>query len=133
MNLFVYHTSPHVPERRTHRVGSDDPGPIQIDRGFDAILNFSFRDNQQRPYPVSDGMNPQARIYNHEDVEIWVGTLVPNPLVSWAAQLTMSKAETETFEAGLYTMKIDYMDENGRKLVAQSRNRSQSKFMLKLV
>lgn len=136
MTVYAFHT-PHIAspvnDRRagTYRIGSDNPDPIQVTRGWDAVLYFAFRNHTQRPY-LTTGRTVTARIYNTENVEVWNGTLVSDPLVDGAASLVMNSATTNTFEAGLYSLAIEYNDDRGRTLLAQT-TRSKPRFVLEVL
>lgn len=136
MTIFVYHTpavaSP-INDRRggTYRVGSDNPDPIQITKGWDSVLHFAFRDYRQRAF-LTVGRTITARIYNTENVEMWNGTLVSDPLVDAAANLVISSEVSDTFPAGLYGLMIEVTDEFGRTMLAQT-TRSLPRFVLEVL
>lgn len=136
MTVFVYNTptvaSP-INDRRggTIRVGSDNPDPIHITRGWDAVLYFAFRNHTQRPYDLT-GRTVTGRIFNSTNVEMWNGELTADPLTKGAGNLVMNSAATETFEAGLYSLAIEYVDDYGRILLAQT-TRSRPRFVLEVL
>jgi hypothetical protein len=136
MTIYVFHTpyvaSP-VNDRRagTYRVASDSPNPIQISKGWDAVLYFAFRNHTHRPY-LTIGRTITARIYNTENVEIWNGELVPDPLVDGAATLVINKAATTSFPAGLHSIAIEYTDDMNNTLLAQT-TRSLPRFVLEVI
>lgn len=135
MTVFVYNT-PHVAspvnDRRggTYRVGSDNPDPIQITKGWDAILYFAFRYHTQSVYNVT-GQTVTGRLYNTENVEIWNGSFIANPLVDGAAELKITSAATQSFSAGLYSLVIEY-DDRGRTYLAQT-TRSNPRFVIEVL
>jgi len=136
MTVYAYHTpvvaSP-VDDRRagTYRVGSDNPDPIQISRGWDSVLYFAFRNYQQRPF-LTLGRTITARIYNRDNVEIWNGGLTADPLVAGAASLVMTSSATSAIEAGFYSLVIEYEDDRGRTLQAQT-TRSLPRFVIEVL
>lgn len=137
MTVFAYYTpfvaSP-VNDRRagTYRVGSDSPRPIQIYKGWDAVLNFAFRDHTQRPY-LTNGRTITARMFNGENVEIYSATLVSNILTDGAASLVLSSQVTNTLVPDLYSMVLEIEDEFGRKMLAQSSSRSLPRFVVEVI
>jgi len=136
MTVYAYHTpyiaSP-VNDRRagTYRVNSDNPDPIQISKGWDAILYFAFRKHTHRPY-FTIGRTITARIFNTENTEVWSGPMVADPIVDGAATLVMNSVATGAFEAGLYSLSIEYTDDRGRTLLAQT-TRSLPRFVLEVL
>lgn len=136
MTIYAYHTpqvaSP-VNDRRagTYRVGSDNPDPIQITKGWDAVLYFAFRNYDRRPF-FTVGRTITARIYDQENVEIWNGSFVADPLVDGAANVVLNSSATSAFEAGLYSLVIEYVDDRGRTLLAQT-TRSLPRFVLEVL
>lgn len=130
MTVYAYYTpfvSAPINERRagTYRVGWNNPDPIVIHKGWDSVLNFAFRNHTQRVYQTL-GREFTARIYNNEKTEIWNGRLVADPVAEGAANLVISSQVTNTFQAGLYSMIIEVVDDFGRTEVAntaQSRHR----------
>ena len=136
MTVFAYHTptvaSP-INDRRggTTRVGSDDPEPIRITKGWDEILHFAFRGHNQRPYFV-EGRTVTARIFNTENTEIWSGPFVPDPLITGAAYLVVNSNATGSFEAGLYRMAIEYSDDFGYTMLAKT-TRSLPSFVVEIL
>ena len=136
MTVYAYHTptiaSP-VNDRRagTIRVGSDDPDPILVTRGWAAILYFAFRNHTQRPY-FTTGRSITARIFNTENTEIWSGPLVSDALVEGAAELVLSDSVTSAFAPGLYSLAIEYTDDRGRVLLAKT-TRSRPRFVLEVL
>lgn len=136
MTVFAYHTpqvaSP-INDRRagTYRIGSDSPDPIQIYRGWDLVLYFAFRDHNYRPF-MTTGRLITARIYNNENTQIWSGQMMPHALVEGAAQLVMGSTVTSTIPAGLYSMVIEYDDEQGRTMLAQT-TRSLPRFVVSVI
>ncbi len=137
MTVYVYNT-PHVSspinDRRagTYRVGSDSPDPIQIYKGWDTVLYFAFRNHTNRAY-LTVGSTITARVYNTENVEVFEGTMVSDPLMDGAATLFMNAAQTDIFEAGLYSMIVEVTDERGRTLVAQTSTRSLPRFVIEVI
>lgn len=136
MTVFAFHTpqiaSPINDQRAgTYRVASDNPDPIQITRGWDAVLYFAFRNHTQRPYLIN-GRTVTARLFNPENVEVWNGTFVADPLVTGTAQLVISDAATTSFEPGLYSMVIEYADDRGRVQLAQT-TRSRPRFVVEVL
>lgn len=124
MTVYVYHTpqiaAPINDSRAgTYRIGWNNPDPIQINKGWDAVLYFAFRTHTQRPY-LTIGRTITARIYNTENVEVWNGKLVSDPITDSAATLVMSNQITNTFPAGLYSMVIEVEDDFGRVMLAQT-------------
>jgi hypothetical protein len=73
-----------------------------------------------------------ARIYNNENTEVWTGPLRTNSLVASASQLVISKLVTETLLPGLYSMVIEYEDELGRTMLAQT-TRSLPRFVVNVI
>lgn len=136
MTVYAYHTpfvaSP-INDRRagTYRVVSDNPDPIQITKGWDAVLHFAFRNHTQRPY-FTVGRTMTARIYNNENTQVWTGTFVSDPLVDGAASLVMNSVATSSFEAGLYSMTIEVTDDRGRTLLVQT-TRSLPRFVVEVL
>ena len=136
MTVFAYYTpqvaSP-INDRRagTYRIGSDNPDPILIYRGWDAVLNFAFRGYDHRPF-LTTGRVITARIYNNENTEVWTGPLRSNSIVTGAAVLVISKMASETLQPGLYSMVIEYEDEQGRTMLAQT-TRSLPRFVVSVI
>ncbi len=136
MTVFAYHTpqiaSP-INDRRggTYRIGSDSPDPITIYRGWDLVLYFAFRDHIHRPFMVT-GRTVTARIFNNENTQVWSGPLVAHALTVGAAQLVMSNTVTSTLLPGLYSMVIEYADEQGRVQLAQT-TRSLPRFVVSVI
>jgi hypothetical protein len=124
MTVYAYHTpqvSTPINSSRagTYRIGWNNPDPIQISKGWDAVLNFAFRNHTQKPY-MTLGRTITARIYNTENVEVWNGTMVADPVSDGAAILIISNQVTNTFQAGLYSLVIEIEDDFGRTLLAQT-------------
>jgi len=136
MTVYIYHT-PHVAtpinDRRagTYRVGSDHPDPIQITRGWDAVLHFAFRKHSNRPY-LTVGRTITARIFNTENTQVWSGNLVPEPTLGSSATLVINSIQTGTFQAGLYYLVVEVTDDNGRTLIAKT-TRSMPRFVLQVL
>jgi len=136
MTVYAYYTpyiaSPVNDQRSgTYRVGSDNPDPIQITKGWDSILYFAFRDHRQRAY-LTIGQTITARIYNTENVEVWNGTMVADPLTDGAASLVINAAANSAFEPGLYSLVIEVTDDRGRIILAQT-IRSKPRFVLEVL
>ena len=136
MTVYAYHTpyiaSP-INDRRagTYRVASDNPDPIQITKGWDAVLYFAFRNHTQRPY-FTTGSVIVARIYNTENTEVWSGNMVPDPLVEGTANLVIGSSATGAFGAGLYSLTIEITDDRGRNLLVQT-TRSMPRFVVEVL
>jgi len=136
MTVFAYYT-PHIAspvnDRRagTYRIGSNSPDPIQINKGWDAVLYFAFRNHTQRPYHVQ-GRSVTGRLFNTENVEVWSGALVADVLTDGAAQIVMASSVTDTLQAGLYSLVIEYEDDRGRTLVA-STSQSLNRFVVEVL
>jgi hypothetical protein len=126
MTVFAYNT-PHVAspinDRRggTYRVGSDSPDPIQITKGWDAILYFAFRSHTQKVYDVT-GQTVTGRLYNTENVEVWNGVFIADLLVKGAAQLKINSNATQSFSAGFHSLTIEYVDRGKSYLVQTTRS-----------
>lgn len=136
MTIFAYHTpyiaSPSNTRRAgTYRISSDDPSPIKISKGWDTVLYFAFRDHMQRPM-MTAGRTISAKIYNSENVMVWDGPLVVDALTDGAATLVMGKQATSVFSAGLYSMAIEYTDDMGRTMLAQTQ-RSLPRFVVEVI
>jgi hypothetical protein len=136
MTVYAYHT-PHIAspvnDQRagTHRIGSDDPEPIEITKGWTAVIYFAFRDHRQRPY-FTNGRTITARLFTPHNFEIFSGELTSDPLVAGAAQLVIDSRDTDFFDAGLYSLSIEYTDDRGRVLLAQTM-RSRPRFVLEVL
>lgn len=136
MIVYAYYTpfaaSP-INDRRggTYRVGSDNPDPIQVTRGWDSVLYFAFRNHLQRPY-FTVGQTITARIYNTENTEIWSGDLVADPLVNGSASLVLNARATEALQPGLYSLVIELTDDRGRTILAQT-VRSKPRFVVEVL
>jgi hypothetical protein len=134
--IYVYHT-PHVAsptnDRRagTYRVSSDNPNPIQVAKGWDAVVYFAFRNYNQQPCFIA-GRTVTARIYNTENVEVWNGPMIADVLVEGTATLIMNSAATGALSAGLYSLVIEYTDDQGRILLAKT-GRSLPRFILEVI
>lgn len=136
MTIFVYNTpyiaSP-VNDRRggTYRVGSDNPDPIQVTKGWDSILYFAFRNHTQRVYQTT-GQTITARMFNTENVEVFSKTLISDPLVDGAAQLIITASESNTLLPGLHSLVIEVTDEFNRTQLAQT-TRSKPRFVVEIL
>lgn len=136
MTVIVYHTpqvATPINDRRggTYRIGSDNVNPIIIYRGWDALLNFAFRDQNQRPFMVT-GRQAVARIYNNENVQVLSGNLIADPLTDGAATLILGANATNTLNFGLYSMVIEYQDDHSRTLLAKT-SRSLPRFVVQVI
>lgn len=137
MTVFAYYTpfvaSP-INDRRagTYRIGSDSPDPIQIYKGWDAILRFAFRDYTQRAY-LTNGRTITARMFNAENVEVYSGTLVSDALTDGAATLVLASQATAVFVPDLYSLILEVEDEFGRKIIAQTSTRSLPRFVVEVI
>jgi len=136
MTVFAYHTpyiaSP-INDRRagTYRIGSNTPDPIQINKGWDAVLYFAFRNHLQRPFHVH-GRSVLGRLYNMENVEVWSGEMVSDVLTDGAAQLIINSVTTSAFLPGLYSLIIEYDDDRGRTLIANT-SQSLNRFVVEVL
>jgi hypothetical protein len=124
MTIFAYHTnyaaSPVNDQRAgTIRVGSDHPEPVRFTRGWDAVLHFAFRNHNQKPF-LTSGSTITARFFNTENTEVLARDFVSDPLITGAATLVLNSVATSMFAAGLYVMVIEYTDDHGRVMLAQS-------------
>jgi len=136
MTVYAFHTqyvSSPINDRRagTYRVGSDDPRPIKITKGWDNVLNFAFRDHNQHPY-LTIGVTITAHIYSSENVEVWTRNLIADPIIAGAASLIMPSMTSTTFNAGLYNLVLEITDEKGRTSVAHT-TRSLPRFILEVI
>jgi hypothetical protein len=136
MTIYAYHTpyaaSPVNDQRAgTIRVGSDHPEPVRITTGWDAVLYFAFRNHNQRPY-FTNGTTITARIFNTENTQVWVGDFVSDPLITGAATLVINSVATGAMLAGLYSMVIEYTDDRGRAMLAQTTN-SLPRFVVEVI
>lgn len=136
MTVIAIHTpqvaSPINDQRAgTYRVGSDNPDPIQITKGWDAVLYFAFRNHTQRVYQTT-GRIIIARMYNTENTEVWNGAMVADPLVAGAASLTINRTATTSFPAGLYSLVIEYVDDHNRTMIANT-TRSLPRFNVEVI
>jgi hypothetical protein len=136
MTVYAIHTpqvaSPINDQRAgTYRVGSDNPDPIQITKGWDAVLYFAFRNHMQRVYHTT-GRTITGRIFNTENTEIWNGIILADPLIAGAASLTISRNATTSFPAGLYSLVVEYVDDHNRTMIA-STTRSLPRFIVEVI
>lgn len=136
MTVYAYHTprvaSP-INDRRagTYRVGSDNPDPIKITKGWDAILYFAFRDHNQRHFSTL-GQTITARIFNIENTEVHSGQMIVDGLTAGAATLMLNTTDTSALAAGLYNMVIEYTDDFGNTLLATTHH-SQPRFVIEVI
>jgi hypothetical protein len=136
MTVYVFHTptvaSP-INDRRagTYRIGSDNPNPIKITKGWDAELYFAFRDHRQHAVHTI-GLVITARIFNTENTEVWSNNLVADTMTAGAATLMLDDVSTGTFSAGLYSMVIEYTDNFGKTHLAQTHHRH-SRFVVEVI
>jgi hypothetical protein len=136
MTIYAYHTlyaaSPVNDQRAgTIRVGSDHPEPVRITSGWDAVLHFAFRNHNQRPF-FTIGTTITARIFNTENTQVWAGDFVSDPLITGAANLVINNVATSGMAAGLYSMVIEYTDDRGRTMLAQTTN-SLPRFVVEVI
>jgi hypothetical protein len=136
MTIFAYHTnyaaSPVNDQRAgTIRVGSDHPDPIQFTKGWDTVLYFAFRNHNQRPF-LTTGTTITARFFNTENTQVLASEFVSDPLITGAATLVLNSVSTDAFTAGLYSMVIEYTDDRGNVLLAQTTH-SRPRFVVEVL
>jgi hypothetical protein len=136
MAIYAYHSSQTVSpindtRAGTIRIGSDNPSPIVVSKGWDAVLHFSFRDDNQRPF-ILLGYQVVARIFNNENTQIWNGNILPDANSTSSGVLVLSKQLTTTLLPGLYSIILEYSKGNGQTFIMKT-TRSLPRFIMEVI
>lgn len=137
MNIYAFYT-PYVSmpsndaRAGTYRAGSDSPTVIRVYRGWDNVLSFAFRDNNQKPF-ITSGRSITARMFNSENVEVVTQPLLANPLVDGAATLILGANVTNGLAPALYSLVLEIETDQGQKILAQTVQRSLPRFVIEII
>ena len=134
--IYAYYT-PHIAspvnDRRagTIRQGWDDPQPIQVTKGYDNFLIFSFRDELQKRMFLR-GRTITGKVYNNDGIEMFTGELDILVTDEGLAKFTITKFQSDTMPTGLYNLVITYTDDRGIEQIANT-VRSKPRFVIDVI
>jgi hypothetical protein len=130
---YTPHIASPVNDRRagTIRRGWDTPQPIQVTKGYDNYLIFSFRAENQKRMSLR-GKTLTGKVYNHNGIEMFSDNLDVLITNDGLAKFTITKSQSRALELGLYNLVLTYTDDNGAEQIANT-SRSKPRFVIDVI